>query len=45
MAEFFKQIEIILIDMWIYLYCFVCHLHGDIEVEEDWLVSSPAEEK
>ncbi len=37
MNDFLKQIEIILIDMWNYLYRFLCHLHGE-DVNDDWIV-------
>lgn len=34
---FLETIEMILIDMWNYLYNFLCYLFGE-EVNEDWLV-------
>lgn len=44
MADFLKQVEIILIDMWNYLYRFLCHL-TDQEVNDDLIVPSPREEE
>ncbi len=41
MSEFFKQIEVMFIDMWNYLYRFLCHL-WDEEVNEDWIVDPTA---
>ena len=42
MNDFLKQIEVILIDMWNYLYKFLCHL-TDTEVKEDWSVDPSVE--
>lgn len=37
MKDFFGEFEVILIDMWNYLYRFLCHLLGE-EVNEEWIV-------
>ena len=37
MADVLKKIEEILIDMWNYLYKFLCYISGD-KLNEDWLV-------
>lgn len=37
MNEILKKIETILIDMWNYLYRFLCHF-WDQDVNEDWIV-------
>ena len=38
MKEFLKQFEAILIDLWNYLYRFLCNILGE-EANEDWLVN------
>lgn len=43
MENFLKQIEIFLIDMWNYLYRFLCHL-SDVEPDEDNRVDPPVSE-
>lgn len=40
MAEFFRKIEVILIDMWNYLYRFLAHLTGET-VDDDLIVDPP----
>lgn len=40
MAEFFRKIEVILVDMWNYLYRFLCHLTGET-VNDDLIVEPP----
>lgn len=42
MADFFKQVEVILIDLWNYLYRFLCHLTKQ-EPNEDWIVDPGAQ--
>ncbi len=42
MNDALKQIEIILIDMWNYLYRFLCKILGQT-VNEDWIVDPFAE--
>ena len=42
MAEFFKKIEIILVDLWNYLYRFLAHITGE-EVDEGLIVDQPIE--
>ncbi len=37
MQDALKQVEIILIDMWNYLYRFLCHILKQ-EVHEDWIL-------
>lgn len=37
MKDALKQIEIILIDMWNYLYRFLCHILNQ-DVNEDWIL-------
>lgn len=41
MAEFFKTIETILIDLWNYVYRLLCHL-WDEEANEDYIVDPEA---
>lgn len=41
MKDALKQIEIILIDMWNYLYRFLCHIVGE-DVNEDWILDPTA---
>lgn len=41
MKDALKQIEIILIDMWNYLYRFLCHIVGE-DVNEDWIIDPTA---
>ena len=41
MKDALKQIEIILIDMWNYLYRFLCHITGT-DVNEDWILDPTA---
>lgn len=41
MADFFKQIEIVLIDLWNWLYRFLCHI-WDEELNEDYMVDPMA---
>ena len=43
MAEILKKIEVILIDMWNYLYRFLSHML-DQEPNEDWIVDPHAED-
>lgn len=40
MAEFFRKIEVFLIDMWNYLYRFLAHITGE-EVDEGLIVDPP----
>ena len=42
MKDVLKQIEIILIDMWNYLYRFLCHIVGE-DVNEDWILDPTAD--
>lgn len=42
MAEFFRKIEVFLIDMWNYLYRFLAHITGE-EVDEGLIVDPPLE--
>lgn len=42
MKDILKKIEIILIDMWNYLYRFLCHITGET-VNEDWIVDPTAD--
>lgn len=41
MKDALKKIEIILIDMWNYLYRFLCHIVGE-GVNEDWIIDPSA---
>lgn len=40
MADFFAKIETILIDMWNYLYKFLCHFY-DKEPDDNMTLSNP----
>ena len=42
MAEFFRKIEVILIDLWNYLYRFLAQITGET-VDEDLIVDPPLE--
>ena len=42
MKDILKKIEIILIDMWNYLYRFLCHITGET-VNADWIVDPTAD--
>lgn len=43
MKDALKQVEIILIDMWNYLYRFLCHIVGE-DVNEDWIIDPPIDD-